>query len=167
MTSLASTLSRLAAAGNLRTAWSYLRELPGGGRLMGALIGRLAPYTGSIHPEVLHLEPGRARIRMADRRALRNHLDSVHAVALMNLGEVATGTAMLVSLPVDARAIVKSLTMEYLKKARGDITAECICPIVQSSERKEHLVVAELTNAAGELVAKAQASWLVGPQRSS
>lgn len=157
-------LSQLATPSTLRAAWGYLKAVPGGGKLMGSLIGRMAPYTGTIRPEILTLEPGHAVVRMADTRRVRNHLNSLHAIALMNLGEVSTGTAMLVSVPDGSRAIIRKLGMEYLKKARGTITAECRCPLIESSERREYEIVGELRNDAGELVAKAFATWLVGPR---
>lgn len=157
-------LSQLATPSTLRSAWSYLKAVPGGGKLMGGLIGRMAPYTGTIRPEIVTLEPGHAVVRMADARRVRNHLNSLHAIALMNLGEVSTGTAMLVSVPDGSRAIIRKLGMEYLKKARGTITAECRCPLIESTERREYEIVGELRNEAGELVAKAFATWLVGPR---
>lgn len=129
---------------------------------MGRLLGQLAPYTGTIRPEVLVLDVGHAKVKMEDRRSVRNHLHSVHAIALMNLGEAATGLAMMFSVPDDARGIITHLGMEYLKKARGTITAECTCPKPESSERKEYEVVGLLRDEAGELVAKAQARWLIG-----
>ncbi|GMU59197.1 MAG: hypothetical protein AMXMBFR34_09600 [Myxococcaceae bacterium] len=154
-------LKRLASPSTLKSVWGMLKVMPRGGVVMGRIIGRMAPYTGTIRPEILALEPGFAKVRMADARRVRNHLNSVHAIALMNLGEVATGTAMLVSVPEGARAIIVHLGMDYLKKARGPITAECRCEVPTSLERKEYALTAELTNADGVLVARAHARWLV------
>jgi acyl-coenzyme A thioesterase PaaI-like protein len=154
-------LRRLVRPASLKSLWAVLRNVPGGGVLMGRLIGRMAPYTGTIRPEVLALEPGFARVRMADTPRVRNHLSSVHAVALMNLGEASTGTAMLASLPDGVRAIIVHLGMDYLKKARGPITAECTCVVPTSLERQEYDVTAELKNADGVVVARAHARWLV------
>lgn len=163
MASLLTTLKQLGRPSALRQVWPYLKSLPRGGALLGRVIGRMAPYTGTIRPEVVELDTGHAKIRMADAKRVRNHLQSVHAIALMNLGEVATGTAMLYSLPDDARGIITNLSMEYLKKARGPITAECRCEVPQSSERQEYEVHADLTDEAGEVVARAHAKWLIGP----
>jgi len=161
MSSLLPNLKRLASPSTLKSVWSVLKSMPGGGVMMGRIIGQLAPYTGTIRPEILALEPGLARVRMNDSRRVRNHLNSVHAIALMNLGEVATGTAMLVSAPEGARAIIVHLGMDYLKKARGPITAECTCAIPTSLERKEYDVTADLKNADGVVIARAHARWLV------
>jgi acyl-coenzyme A thioesterase PaaI-like protein len=163
LSELTHSLSRLASADTLRRAWSLLRHAPGGGVLMGQILGKLAPYTGTIRPEVLALEEGYARVRMRDRRGVRNHLRSVHAIALMNLGEAATGVAMMSSLPVGMRGILTHLEMDYLKKARGPITAECRAPAPVAGERREYDVQAELTDERGEVVARAHARWLLGP----
>jgi acyl-coenzyme A thioesterase PaaI-like protein len=151
------------ASSVIKRVWGVLGRVPGGGTVMGRLLGRLAPYTGTIRPEVLVLEVGHAKVAMKERRGVRNHLGSVHAIALMNLGEAVTGLAMLFSSPDDARGIITHLGMDYLKKARGRITAECHCPVPSSSERKEYDVEGVLTDASGEVVARAHARWLIGP----
>ena len=163
MSALLKSLKKVASPSTLRLLWNTLRAVPGGGVIMGRLVGRMAPYTGTIRPEVVSLEPGYAKVRMADRPAVRNHLACVHAIALMNLGEATTGLAMMVSMPDDARGIITHLSMEYLKKARGPITGECSCAQVSSTERREYDVVADLKNEAGEVVARATAKWMVGP----
>lgn len=161
------TQFRSSPSSAMRALWGVLKGVPGGGRVMGEAVGRMAPYSGTIHPEILDLEPGRARVRMSDTPRVRNHLRSVHAIALMNLGEVSTGTAVLVSTPDDARAIIVELRMEYLKKARGKITADCKFEIPENLglEKQELLVQADLTDAEGAVVARAHAKWLVSPPR--
>ena len=163
MSKLPNFLAKFADPSQVGTLWSLLQAVPGGGRLMGRLIGRMAPYTGTIKPEVLELAPGRARMLMRDRRGLRNHLNSVHAIALMNLGEAVTGIAMLASLAPNTRGIPVQLKMDYLKKARGNITGTCACAIIPTNEKQEVDVTGELANEAGEVVARITARWQLGP----
>ncbi len=129
---------------------------------MGRLAGQLAAYTGTIRPEVVSLEKGVARVLMRDTRHVRNHLNSLHAAALMNLAELTTGMAVISALPAGLRGIPTHVAMDYLKKARGPITAECRCAPVTSTEAQNLEVVAELKNEVGEVVARALAKWRVG-----
>ena len=147
----------------VRTAWDALHRVPGGKRLFSKMVGRMAPYTGTIGALVDELEPGYAKVLLRDRKKVRNHLDCVHAIALCNLGEVATGLAVLSGMPDDARGILKGITMEYHKKARGLLTAECRTEIPSTSERTEYQVVGKIKDAGGEVVATATAHWLIGP----
>jgi acyl-coenzyme A thioesterase PaaI-like protein len=82
----------------------------------------------------------------------------------MNLGELATGLATVASLPAASRSILTGLSMEYLKKARGTITAVCDVTIPETSQRTEHTVQGALTDASGAVVARVTARWLVGPE---
>ena len=148
----------------IRQAWDILSTLPGGKAVFSRLVGRMAPYTGTIHAHVDVLRPGFAEVRMTDRRAVRNHLDCVHAIALANLAELAGNVALAYSLPDDGRFIVAGMQLQYLKKARGTITATGEPPVPRSSARAEYDVPVVLRDAAGDAVVKAVLHTLVGPK---
>ena len=144
--------------------WKRLERLPGGKRLFSYMVGRGAPYTGTIGAQVVALEPGYVRARLADRRKVRNHLQSVHAVALTNLGEVASGLATLTALPPDVRGIVTRLSTEYKKKARGILHAECRSVVPEVSGPIENEVEAVVRDQAGDEVGRVRATWLLTPR---
>lgn len=148
----------------IRSSWSRLSKVPGGRKLFTMMVGRMAPYTGSIGAKTLVLEPGYAKVELKDRKAVRNHLNCVHAIALANLGELTTGLAMMASLPDDARGILAGIEMTYHKKARGTLTAECRCDPPSTSETMDYRVTGEIKNADGELVTTATALWRIGPR---
>jgi uncharacterized protein (TIGR00369 family) len=147
----------------VRSSWDRLSRLPGGARLFSLLVGRAAPYTGSIGARVVSLERGRSVVVMRDHHRLRNHLRSVHAIALANLAELTGNVALAYAMPDGARFIVAGMTITYLKKARGTITGRCTCPVPETTERREYEVPVSLHDASGELVAEASLHTLVGP----
>lgn len=159
------TPSRFAKAPGptVRQLWNTLSRLPGGKGLFSKAIGRAAPYTGSIDARVQELRPGYARLTMQDRPRLRNHLSSLHAVALTNLGEVTTGVAMLAGLPDGVRGIPIGLSIQYRKKARGTMTAECHVDPPSVQERQEFEVEGVIRDPQQDETARFRATWLLEP----
>jgi acyl-coenzyme A thioesterase PaaI-like protein len=156
---------RLDGSRNLiRDAWNVLSGMPAGKAVFSRLVGRMAPYTGTIHATVTVLRAGYAEVQMTDRRAVRNHLDCVHAIALANLAELAGNVALAYSLPDDARFIVSGMEIEYLKKARGTITAIGEPPVPRTSTRAQYDVPVTLRDAGGDEVATVILHSLVGPK---
>jgi len=141
--------------------WKRLSRVPFGRTLFSIMIGRMAPYTGTMGARIVELSPGHSRWELRDRRRVRNHLRSVHAVALVNLAEVASGTAMLTALPPGTRGIVTGLSMEYLKKARGTLTAECNCLVPAINGETRYDVHADIRDTKGDIVARGTVTWLL------
>lgn len=150
----------------LRRRWRSLSATAPGRWLFSRALGRLAPYTGTLGARIEVLEPGHCIATLRDRRALRNHLHSVHAMALANLGELVTGLALMNSLPEQAHGILTGFEMDYLKKARGLLTAECRCEVPPDNSEREYAVSGEIRDAADDVVAVARARWQVGPEPS-
>lgn len=148
----------------IKKAYEYCRLLPGGLYLFSRFLGLLVPYSGTISPEVQELKKGYARISIRDRRQVRNHLQSIHAIAMMNLAELTTGLALHYDLNSSMRGILTHLEIDYFKKARGTLTAQCYCDALVFDKEDKYVLVAEICDTSNAVVAKASATWLVGPK---
>jgi acyl-coenzyme A thioesterase PaaI-like protein len=82
----------------------------------------------------------------------------------VNLAEVTSGTAMLMSLPAGTRGIVTSLSITYIKKARGMLTAECRCDLPEVTGDTSFDVQSEIKDQTGDVVAHATVTWLLSPR---
>ncbi len=159
-------MSKSQSAGErLLKAWRTLEPLPGGRWLFGLAVKWMIPYTGSVSPRVEVLEPGYARISIRQRRRLQQHLGSIHAIALANVAEFASGAAMSTAMPSGYRGIVTKMQIEYFKKARGVVTAEARTALPDLSVEGEHDFVAEVRDEATVVVAKATVTWRLGPSK--
>jgi acyl-coenzyme A thioesterase PaaI-like protein len=147
----------------LLARWRRLSALPGGAWLFSTLFGFAVPYSGSVRPRIRVLEPGHAVVEISGRRANRNHLGSVHAIALMNLAEMTSGLAMMAGLPPTVRGIVTTLSMTYHKKARGTIRAVAHVTLPAISGDRDFDVEAQCFDGAGALVATGNVRWRLGP----
>ena len=126
-------------------------------------MGFTAPYTGSMGARVEAFEPGYARVSLRDRRAVRNHLKSVHAIALTNLAELASGLALTGALPPGTRGIPVALSITFMKKARGRLVAECRTTLPAIVGPVDHEVTAAIRDASGDEVARASVTWKLAP----
>jgi len=149
----------------IRDVWNRLEGIPGGKRLYSRVVGTLAPYTGSMGAQVEELRRGYGRVTLTDRRAVRNHLSCIHAVALANLVELTGNLALGYSLPDDARFIVAGLSLDYVKKARGTITGECHVPPITTNTKQEYQVEVTLRDPSGDVVVNGTLRTLVGPKK--
>ena len=150
----------------LLAQWQRLSHLPFGKRLFSWVVGRTAPYTGTVGGVFTDIRPGYARVELRDRRAIRNHLASIHAVALVNLAEMTSGVALMTALPTGVRGIVTGLSIEYVKKARGTLVATTIADAPATvTEPMTHEVIATITDDKGDVVAVCKVQWKLSPPR--
>lgn len=102
--------------------WNRLSRFPGGRWLFGRVIANRAPYFRTISPVVEELRPNYARMLLRKRRAVENHIGTVHVIAICNLLEMAMGVCAEASVPKHLRWIPKGMTVDYAAKGATDIT---------------------------------------------
>jgi acyl-coenzyme A thioesterase PaaI-like protein len=158
--------ANVSPAARLLDKWKQLENKPGGKCLFGRILRLGIPYTATVSPRVLAVEPGFARVEIDDRRRVRNHLSSIHALAIANVGELTGGLAMTATLPPEVRSILTALHVEYKKKARGRLTAECRCAVPPVTESMNYDVQSNVFDETGDVVATITASWKLSPPQT-
>ena len=104
---------------SLLRLWQRASAWPAGARIFSSVVGFRVPYAATISPRVESVGFGHARVLLADRRRVRNHLKSIHAVALAGLGELTANMALMSMQPADGRWIVRDMRVSYVKKGSG------------------------------------------------
>lgn len=109
----------------LRMAWELTSKLPMGIRLRSftLLFGSTIKFFGTAGLRFTEVEPGRMVVKIRNQKKVQNHIKGVHAAAMALLGESATGAVFGFSLPGDKLPLVKNMTVDYVKMAKGDLTA--------------------------------------------
>jgi acyl-coenzyme A thioesterase PaaI-like protein len=161
------TLSTLSIPPEARvlTLWQRLGTSTLGRRLYSRLFSHMVPYSGTIRPLIEEISPGRARVTLKERRQLKNHLNSIHAIALANLGELASGLALIAALPTSTQGIVTRLEIDYVKKARGSLHALGKAQVPETIPEPITLQAhATIFNSDGENVATLTAHWQLRPR---
>jgi acyl-coenzyme A thioesterase PaaI-like protein len=93
-----------------------------GDRLFSLAFAQKAPYFWSIRPRFTVIEPNHAELVIPKRRAVQNHIGTVHAIALCNGLEAAMGALAEATIPRNKRWIPKGMDISYTAKATTDIT---------------------------------------------
>ena len=115
--------SLMPQSNHVLSIWNRLASWPLGKWLFSRLVCFRAPYFGSVRPLFLDLRPGSSLVRVKLKRRVKNHIGTLHAIAMCNAAELAAGTMVEASLPPSHRWIPKGMVVEYLKPAHGDVVA--------------------------------------------
>lgn len=135
--------------------------------LVTRLICLHAPYFASIAPRIERLEAGLCIVRIRDRRAVRNHIGTVHAIALCNMAELAGGLATDAAIPATLRWIPKGMSVRYLRKATGPMTATArVEPIIDQADAREVHALVEVADASGDVVFDADITMWIAPRKA-
>ena len=105
--------------------WKRFGNNAAGRWLVSRIVCFKAPYFGTIRPRFTVIEPGRVEVTFKKRRAVHNHIRTVHAIAMCNAAELVGGVCMDVSLDARYRWIPVGMSVRYLKMAKTDLRAVC------------------------------------------
>ncbi|NSY34102.1 DUF4442 domain-containing protein [Pseudoalteromonas sp. JC28] len=142
--------------------------LPFGKWMFSKAVCRKAPYFGTIKPKITQLKPGVCRATIRNRKAIHNHIGTVHAIAQCNLAELCAG--VMTDATIDHKThrwIPKGMSVQYLAKAETDLHAVAQIEYPRAWQDKEELVVpVEVFNTVGEKVFHADINMYISAKRS-
>ena len=154
---------------SVMSIWLKLVDKPFGKTIFSKIICWKAPYFGSIKPRFVELRGGYAHVTMPKRRAVHNHIQTIHAIALCNLAEIGAGTMMEASLAPTMRWLPKGMTVQYLKKAETNIDAYCVAPEVENGGEgvaRDVVVHVEIKDKQQNVVTIADITMWVSPKKA-
>ena len=149
-----------------------LSKLPAG-LDMAALsfaVGKLVKFAGTSGTEFIELTENRVHVRIRNRKKVQNHIGSLHAAAMALLAETATGIVVGMNVPDDRTPVIKSMKVDYLKRARGDMEAvatlspEAMAHI-RATEKGDITVPVKVTDSEGKEPIACEMIWAWVPKR--
>jgi acyl-coenzyme A thioesterase PaaI-like protein len=161
----------------LVTAWKLLGRTPFDRWLFSQIIAFNSPYSGTVGGYVESIDIGSAKVSIKESRGLRNPFRSIHAAALVNVGEMASGMALLYSLAVTPEtakriAIPTKIEISFLKKAKGKIRATATVDVeVMKGDKNSQdgyavPVVVDLSDSKGQVVSTMTVHWTVSSPKA-
>lgn len=107
---------------------------------------------------------------LANRKPVRNHIGGVHAAAMALLAETASGAVFGMNVRGDALPLLKSMRLDYVRRAKGALRAVATLDDTQRSsmqtdERGALTVPVVLTDEDGESPVVCEMIWAWVPKK--
>ncbi|MCJ8168052.1 DUF4442 domain-containing protein [Atopomonas sediminilitoris] len=87
------------------------------------VFGSNVKFAGTAKIKIHELTHERSVMSIGNRRKVQNHIKGVHAAAMALVAESATGFSVGMNVPDDKLPVIKTLKVDYLKRATGALTA--------------------------------------------
>ncbi len=134
------------------------------------VIGRVVPFVGTAGIVVDRLGADGGTFLLANKRKVGNHIGGVHAAATALLAETASGMVLGVHVPDGKLPLLKSMHIDYVKRARGDLRAEAALTAeqiakVQADPRGDVDVAVTVTDESGGQPVVCQMVWAWVPDK--
>ncbi len=138
--------------------------------LLNYLLGSTIKFVGTAGVKCESLSREQSVWTLKNRKKVRNHIKGIHAAAMGLLAETATGMVVGMNVPDDRTPVIKSMKVNYLKRATGDLRAvaelsgEQIQAIIDN-EKGELLVPVTVTDSEGKQPIECEMIWAWTPKR--
>ena len=134
-------------------------------------LGRAVRFAGTAGLDFEVVTPTLVVIRLANRPKVQNHIGGVHAAAMALLAETATGFAVGMNVPDDKLPLLKSMSIDYVRRAQGGLRAAAkLTPeqidALRSQPKGDVLVAVEVKDESGAEPIRCAMTWAWVPKKS-
>ncbi|MHB1066772.1 MAG: DUF4442 domain-containing protein [Candidatus Nanopelagicales bacterium] len=148
------------------------------GDQVGLLMHSLVPLVATLGLDYAEVSPERAVVVVRDAPEYRNHVGGPHAAIVFAAAESATGAVAIAAFgDLLDRAVLlpTTVTLDYLSVAKGDLTATATIQgdvagaraQFEAGVRPEFDIVADVTDATGQVTSRLRARWTLKRLKSS
>ena len=144
---------------------SFLRE-----PALNFALRRTVKLVGTAKVEVLKLTKTESEFRLQNRKKVQNHIGTIHAAGMALIAETATGMVVGMNVPDDKVPVIKTLKVDFLKRAKGDLVAKAHLTETQiqdilTLEKGEVEVAVSVTDEEGKEPIECCMLWAWTPKR--
>jgi acyl-coenzyme A thioesterase PaaI-like protein len=127
-------------------------------------------FVGTAKLDILELTPSRAVVAVKNRPRVRNHIGGVHGAAIALAAETATGFVVAMNVPDTRAPVIKSMRLDYKKRAHGGIRAEASLTAeqierIRTLEKGDVLVDVKVVDERGVETVVCEIIWAWTPKR--
>ncbi len=106
-------------------------------KALSTFFGKMVKFAGTAGTRVEELTDSKAVVSLKNKKSVQNHIGSVNAVASILIAESATGYLVGMNVPDSAVPVIKTIKADYVKRAKGDMTAVATLTKKQISDMKK------------------------------
>jgi acyl-coenzyme A thioesterase PaaI-like protein len=139
-------------------------------RARSLVMGQIGPVVGTARLRIEELSDRRAVVSVQNRRRVQNHLHTVHAAAMALIAETASGFVVGMNVPDDRVPVIKSMRVDFLKRARGAMRAVAEltdeqCAAIAREQKGEVTVQVRVEDGEGKEPIACAMLWAWTPKR--
>lgn len=162
----------MSASNALSRAVTQINKLPAPlrGRAITLLFNSQVRFAGTGKVRFDSLSCERAVLHLPNHPKVRNHIGGVHAAAMALLAETATGSVFGMNVPGTHLPVIKTLKVDYLRRAEGALTAVASLDAaarsrLQQEDKGDLIVPVTLTDQSGREPVACEMHWAWIPKR--
>lgn len=138
---------------------SFLR-----GRILSLAFNSNIKYAGTTGIAIEQWNEQQAVVNLKNRFRVQNHLKGIHATAMATLAESATGMVFGVHVPDTHIPLLKSMKIQFVKRAQGDLQAVAkITPSqienITCTDKGAEIIQVKVTDQAGNEPIQCEMEW--------